>query len=268
MSSEVEELAEIETVDSAPLEEEAVITPDVEALDSESQADEITESGEKAPASEADSPAEDPKQLAQGRINKLIAKQYKMEGTIAQQAEELRKFQERQVSESKEPTLEDFNYDSDAYKNALIDYGKGQVSQEQNSAQPQAEAGPSAEVVAFTQKTEEFKSKTPDFVSVVADMPIEQHGIEAIIAVGDPAVTYYLGTHLDALDELNRMSPAASALRVRQLSETLKPIERKLSSAPDPVGSVNTGGSKVTKDPATMSVAELDAYEAQTFVRR
>ena len=260
--SEEEELAEIEIVESAPQEEEAS-EPEAQAEEKqeEAQADESTETEEKDSASDDDKTSEDPKVLAQGRINKLIAKKYELEGTIAQQAEQLKKYQEQEASGLKEPSLEDLNYDNEAYKKALIEYGESLGKQEQSTGASQPEPVLSEEVVAFTQATEAFKAETPDYVDVVSTMPIEQHGVEALVAVGDPKVTYYLGTHLDQLDEINRLSPAAATLRIQQISKKLGPVEPKLSKAPDPIQAVASGGATITKKLEEMSIEELDAYE-------
>lgn len=268
-----EELAGVVSTESAAVEEES---PEVVAEqggeEETTQAVETTESGEKDPAtaeeSEGEPEKDKPKETdgVQRRMNKLTAEKYKLREEL-EEANRLRVAAESKLPQAKEPQLDDpdINYDQDKLVDAKVAY---KIQQQKNGipAAPQADPVLQEKVAAFGVKLAPFKEANPDYDNVISAMPIGQSVSDAILEMDNgPAVAYYLGTHLDALDEINNLSPVQVALKVSSLSRKLEPVTNKLTEAPEPVSSVATGGGKVTKNVDDMSVAELDAYDAQQF---
>jgi hypothetical protein len=265
MSKEIE-VTDVELVDSDPQDAEldGVISLEDEIIEPEAQADEEPESGEEDPAEQPDE--DKVSKGVQKRINKFTREKYELQARIRELEEEQAKNSPK--TELKEPSLEDFNYDQGAYKQALIEYGSSQA-QKQKTTAPQVDPVKAEKVAAFSQKLDAFKAKAPDYVDVVSQMPISQVGSDAILEMDNgPQVAYYLGNHLDLVDEINALGPVAAALKIADLSRKLKPAEPKISTAPDPVTSIKSGGGKVTKNEDDMTVEELDALDAQRFAAR
>jgi hypothetical protein len=257
-----EALAEIETVESAPQEDEVLeIEENIEVpLETDSQAAEVAEPGEKAPEIRDSDP-----ESVQNRMNKITSDKYAAQAEAKEAREELAKAREKLATFNKEPGLDDpdINHDQEKFKQKY-----GAWLQEQNSntttAAPQAETAKAEKVAAFGKKVGAFVTETPDYYDVVGKMPIGQDASDAILEMDNgPAVAYYLAQRLDLVDELNDLSPASAALRVLELSRKLgQPAPNKMTQAPDPVASVTTGGGTTTKKPEDMSIEELDAVDA------
>ena len=269
MSKEIE-VSEVELVDSEPQEDEleGVVSLDAEQSEEqpeeESQAAEVAETEEEDSAEQEDEPKVNPG--VQKRINKMTREKYELQARIRELEEQTQK--NAPSTELKEPSLEDLNYDNEAYKAALIEYGKSQAKN-QTTTEPQVDPVKAEKVATFSQKLDAFRAKAPDYVDVVSQMPISQVGSDAILEMDNgPEVAYYLGNHLDLVDEINALNPVAAALKIADLSKKLKPAEPKISSAPDPVTSIKSGGGKVTKNEDDMTVEELDALDAQRFAAR
>lgn len=261
MTEEVE-LSEVESVGSEPQEAELEEVASLETTEPEAQAAEVAESEEEdSDATEGKVPDK-----VQQRFNKMTREKYELRGQIEEMQKQLEDIQKQSKTETKEPSLEDFNYDQDKYKAALVDYGKSLATQKQTTTEPQVDTVKAEKVAAFGQRLSEFRKDKPDYADVVSQMPISQIGSDAILEMENgPAVAYYLGNHLDLVEEINDLSPAAAALRIADLSRKLKPAEPKISTAPDPVSSVTSGGGKVTKNTDDMTVEELAAYDEQQW---
>lgn len=265
MSKEIE-VTDVELVDSDLLEDELkdVVSLDAEEVEEEAPAAEVAETEEKDSAEQEEE--DKVPQGVQKRFNKMTREKYELQARIRELEEEQAKNSPK--TELKEPSLEDFDYDQAAYKKALIEYGSSQA-QKQKTTVPQVDPVKAEKVAAFSQKLDAFKAKAPDYVDVVSQMPISQVGSDAILEMDNgPQVAYYLGNHLDLVDEINALGPVAAALKIADLSRKLKPAEPKISTAPDPVTSIKSGGGKVTKNEDDMTVEELDALDAQRFAAR
>ena len=270
MSKEIE-VTDVEVVDSEPqdAELEGVVSLDAEESEEkpeeEAQAAEAAESGEKDPAEQEEE--DKVPQGVQKRFNKMTREKYELQARIRELEEQTQK--NAPSTELKEPSLEDLNYDQEAYKAALIEYGSKKAAQKQTTTQPQVDTVKAEKVAAFSQKLNSYRAEAPDYEDVVSQMPISQVGSDAILEMENgPQVAYYLGNHLDLVDEINALNPVAAALRIADLSRKLKPAEPKISTAPDPVSSIKSGGGKVTKSEDDMTVEELDALDAQRFAAR
>lgn len=267
MSEEIE-VSDVEIVDSEPqdAELEDVVSLDAESeevAEPEAQAAEEPEAGEKDPAEQED---EKVNPGVQKRFNKMTREKYELQARIRELEEQNQK--NAPSTELKEPSLEDLNYDNEAYKAALIEYGKSQA-QKQTTTEPQVDTVKAEKVATFSQKLDAFRAEAPDYADVVSQMPISQAGSDAILEMDNgPQVAYYLGNHLDVVDEINALGPVAAALRIADLSRKLKPAEPKISTAPDPITSIKSGGGKVTKNTDDMSVEELAAYDEQQWKLR
>lgn len=259
-----ESLAEAVEVESAPQDEQVlVVEENIEVpLEDAPQAIETVETGEKDPAIlDTDSKG------VQDRINKVIKQRYTAQDETKAVKQQLEDALARLATFKKEPSLDDadINHDPVVYKEKLTEY-----INEQNSnttpADSQADTAKADRVSAFSTKLDAFKVEAPDYAAVVGSMPIGQDASDAILEVDNgPAVAYYLGSHLDKLDEINQLQPIAAALRISELSRSLQPAQPKQTQAPDPVTSVSTGGGTTTKNTDDMSMDELADYDARVF---
>ena len=266
----LEDDSELDQVESLTIEEneEAPVTEDKPEAEVEPEAVESTETGEKDPATpeEEAKPAE--ADGVQRRINKITAEKYELRRQLEEERKRREELEAANPSKDKPPSLEDpdINYDQDKLVEKMVEYRLNQEKQKLSTGEPQPDPARVAKVEAFSSKLSEFKAEAPDYESVVSQMPVSQDTSDAILVMENgPQVAYYLGKHLDVLDEVNSLSPVEKALRIKELSDSLTPAQPKITEAPAPVESVAGSSSRVTKKPEDMTVAELDAYEDEQF---
>lgn len=81
----------------------------------------------------------------------------------------------------------------------------------------------------YKTNAEEIRDTVDDWDEVInSNLPISEALYEAIVALEDPAITYYLGKHPEELDRLNHTHPVAAVAEVGRIAERLK------KSAPRP----------------------------------
>lgn len=219
---------------------------------------------ESAPAEQAEPPAEEtPEDVmterAQKRFNKITAEKY----AEKQRADELqRKLDEAEAKRqavSDAPKLEDFDYDDDAYKAALIKHQVAEavkaerLADQQRSAQQQALEAQQA----FNKRIEAMNK--PDWADVANQIPPLPQGVAAALVEleNGPNLIYHLGTNLDLSEKIAGMTPQRALVEIGRLSDKLaaKP-NVKLSAAPEPINPINSGGS-LKKDYSEMSMEEI-----------
>ena len=251
--------------DNAALIEDSNMPP----LDVEAQAVEDSKT-ESAPVEQVDTPAEPQEEnisdRGQKRINKITADKY-AEKRRADNAErelaELRAQAPAQPAISDKPlSLEDFDYDEGKLQAAQIEqqvaqrFAAMQTQQQAAQAQEQQQARASA----FNAKAAEFAANVPDYQEAIGQIPeLPQETLDAVMqSENGPALAYHLAKHLDVADEIANASPMAAAMRLGEISASLKATkpEIKTSAAPAPIEPITSGGS-ISKDVGEMSMAEI-----------
>ena len=239
---------EVETVVDTEVIAESTATPDAEVSGDEPQVIEIDE-----------------KQKALNKLAFEKREEKRHNKALEQKIAELEaKIPQAPVQVDSEPTLEQFDYDDQAYNAAMI---KHQVKQETQAILKQQEQ---RESVAAQQRTQaEFNAKVtklaetaPDYTEVVGQLPeLPSDTLGAIMQSDNgPQLAYYLGNHLDVADNIASLPPMQAAIQLGVISSQLanaKPVI-KLSAAPEPIEPVNASGS-VTKDMDDMTMDEIMA---------
>ena len=249
--------------ENAALIEDSNMPPlDVEAVD-----DTKTES---APVEQVESPAEPQEEnlseRGQKRFNKITADKWEHKRR-ADEAE--RKLAEMQAQAPAQPvvsdkplSLEDFDYDEGKLQAAQIDRQVEQrfaaMQTQQKAAQVQEQQ--QARASAFNAKAAEFAANVPDYQEAIGQIPeLPPETLDAVMqSENGPALAYHLAKHLDVADEIASASPMVAAMRLGEISASLKATKPdiKTSAAPAPIEPITSGGS-ISKDVGEMSMAEI-----------
>ncbi len=233
-------------------EQVAVETPE----NTEQQPGAEPESGEETTEQQpAEQPAEEPEASGfQKRINKITADKYAFQRRAEAAEAELKtrsQQTEQQPTVKEEPTLEQFDYDEDKFRDAAIDYKVNQRFQDAQERVRQREAQLRQDKAASDFSKKVASSNVPDDYSQVintltATIPIQVDVVSAIQqAENGPELAYYLGQNLDVADNISRMSPVLAAMEIGKISVQLsagKKTAKPASKAPHPVTPVKAGG--------------------------
>jgi hypothetical protein len=223
-----EETNEIQETESAPVEQDE--------LPAEETPEESTEESTEDVMTER----------AQKRFNKITAKAY----AEKQRADELqRKLDERQAEPQKAsaaPKLEDFDYDDDLHRSALIRYevAEGMKAQTEESQRATRSASVQAEQESFNNLVVGLGKS--DFDEVSRNIPpLDPSLVKELMSTKEGvAMIYHLGTHLDVANRISEMSPFKAIAEMTRISDKLNAKPKvKLSAAPDPIEPLNSGGS-------------------------
>ena len=242
-----------------------------EVIDQDSEQEELKS---QTPESAPEEVVEDqPKETAtkvdddgvQKRINKITADKYEQQrraDELQKQLDELRASPKAQEAK-KPPTLEDHDYDEDAFNEARIKYLVEQgVSDRLNShtnEQQQAQQQEKAKQVEVAFNERITKLGKDDFADKANAIPLLPDGVaDALMQSEDGAeLIYHLGSHLDKADAIANMSPAAAMIELGKLSASLSAKQEvKQSAAPDPIEPVKTGGAISSDIGDEMSIEE------------
>lgn len=190
------------------------------------------------------------------------------------QAEQLRQLQQpskptdktaAQADHQGRPTLEQFDFDQDAYAEAVAEWKFNELIQKQESTRKAQERQRS-----FAEKEAAFLAEHPDYEAVAKapHVPITQAVAEEILqADNPPAIAYYLGSHLDEAAAIAQMSPAQISRAIGRIEGRLsapvasesprQPEPKTVSRAPAPVTTLS-GAPAVKKSYDDMSMKEYD----------
>lgn len=214
---------------------------------------------------EANEPAE--KNGVQDRINKITADKHeerRKREASDKRADDLQKQLDDQASKKPtltEPKLEEHEYDEEAFNQANVAFQvQEQVAAELASQKAQQEQA--SQQAKMQESLDTFNERATalgkdDFASKAEAIPELPAGVaDAIMGLENGAeMVYHLGTHLDKADALANMTPMAAMMELGKLSASMsvKP-EIKTSAAPDPITTLNSGGSslEINEDDMTM----------------
>ena len=209
----------------------------------------------------------------QERINKITADKHeerRKREAEGKRADELQKrldeLEAKKPTLSK-PTLEDHEYDDDAFNKATVAYQvQEQVAAElttQRTKQDQKDQQAKQQQSLDTFNERATALGKDDFAAKAEAIPDLPDGVaDAIMSLENGAeMVYHLGTHLDKADALANMTPMQAMMELGRISASMstKP-ETKLSAAPDPIESIKTGSAINTEVGDEMS---MDAWMAK-----
>lgn len=245
---------EAQTTESAPV-EDAKETETIEAAEPKKEGNEQPEDG------------------FQKRINKVTADKHeerrKREASDKLNGELQKKLDDIKANKPtlEKPTLEDHNYDEDAFNKATVSFEvQEQVKAElatQKTKQNQIDQDSAAQKALdkFNERADALKKD--DFNAKANAIPELPEGVaSAIMSLDNGAeMVYHLGTHLDKADSLANMSPMAAMVEVGRISAqmSVKP-EIQTSAAPDPIEPVTAGSALSDQIDDEMSI---DAWMAK-----
>jgi phage-related minor tail protein len=243
----------------------ALVDDNMPPLDEVSDQEEVlTEATEEsAPLTVEDAPEVD---NTQKRINKITAEKY----AEKRKAEDLqRRYDElvatQKPTETKAPTLEDYDYDEAAFNAASISYQvrEGMASESQRLQKEgiatQQEAANQQRADSFNAQVAQVTLQHPDYQERIKTLPeFKQETLDAIMSSDKGAeIALALSEQLDLADEIANASPMVAAMKLGELSARLnmKP-QIKTSAAPSPIEPLSSGGS-LSKDYSEMSMEEI-----------
>lgn len=238
-------------------------------------------------ASKTDAPADDkPKEEAkpddgEGERKKNRTKEYiarinrenaELRAWRAEQEARQQPAAQTQQAATDEPTLEQFNYDIEAFQRALI---KHELENRDSQVKQAESTRRQAEIAAtYNQKVADFADDHPDFPEVVGSIayPLSRDLEAAIMAhPNGPQIAYHLGNNDDDAFQLAAIQPHLAVAAVERLAKRLAaaqptpqanptPSPKPVSKAPAPVPTVG-GRSPVEIPPEKMTDDEWYARE-------
>lgn len=170
------------------------------------------------------------------------------------------------------PSLEQFDYDQDAYLEALADWKLDQREQQrtQQATQQREQQTMQERQAALAAKEAEFIAAHPDYegVAKAPHVPITKQMAEVMIENPDtaPAIAYYLGQNIGEATEIAQMSPVAAARAIGRIEASLSnpskpPPPKPVKKAPAVVPTLQPGAS-ASKDWRQMTTEEhIRAYQ-------
>jgi len=245
----------------------------VELDDNMPPVEEIEESAPPEEEIETPEPVEEPEpekkpdgDRVQKRINKITREKHEARAraeAAERRLKELEAQKPQAATVAEEPKIEDYDYDDEAHRAALVRY---QVAQEM--ARERERMAIESQETAKQQAAREFQAKVDaagieDYAEVIQNLvevvPIPETIVDAIQRdERGPELAYYLGNHLDVADKLVGLPPMQAALELGKISAGLsKGKQIKTTTAPEPVKTVGSGGGTAPKEPEEMSMDEI-----------
>lgn len=186
---------------------------------------------------------------------------------------------QQQVPGENFPTLEQYNYDPEAYEQAVKGWHQNQVQAQEQARTQQAELA--AQQQAQMQEHQRLQAamakgqeKYPDFVAKVTDPnlpPLREVNPVAYQAVMESDtgvdVAYYLASNPQAVYEFASMNPVQAIRKVAQIEASLaaKPMPSPVAPAPP---TTLSGKADAVKDPSKMTTDEWMEWRNQQVHKR
>lgn len=227
--------------------------------------------GEDGNRNDGDPPAQ-PEGGYQKRINRLTAEKYELRRQLQELKQKATPEAAQQAVEPQAPTLEQFDYDEEKYREALIDYKvdkklrKNFSRMESEQAQRSVQERQEAAARDFARKVE--KANLPNYADAVETLSrsivLPPEAISAIQTLENgPDVVVYLSENLDKADAMIRKGAIGAAVEIGMIGARLSVNTRKPSkptNAPAPIQPVKGGGA-VNKKLEDMSMQEIYALD-------
>lgn len=131
------------------------------------------------------------------------------------------------------PTLEQYDYDQEAYLTALADWrlAEREREREQQTQQQQAQQATAERITQLQAAEAEFSKANPDYEGVAKNpqVPITQLMADVMLENPStaPAIAYYLGQNVEEAARIAQMTPV-------QAARAIGAIEAKVTTTPKP----------------------------------
>tara|TARA_R110000822_G_scaffold3036_6_gene13862 strand:+ start:1463 stop:2275 length:813 start_codon:yes stop_codon:yes gene_type:complete len=260
-------------------------TPYSEATDEVAEQAESEIAEEEGLAEDQDDDADDSETAKRPKVQKRIDEITKARREAERERDFWRmqaqqKAQQQAVPQYSKPTLEQHDYDQEAYLEALADY-KVHTTLAQSMAQQaeyQQQQSTAQTVNQFKMREYEVMSEFPDYQQKVYanDVPITDTMATAIRTDENGAkVAYFLATYKDIAYRVANMPQRDQFLAIGEISEKISQAQSagglkpsKVSNAPSPIPSMSTRSSVVNKNPEKMSTDEFMAWRNKQLSKR
>lgn len=253
----------------------AAAVSQVETIDNgnEAESDDANKPEESAPEETAQESETVEKPLisesAQERINQITAEKYRLKREserLARENEKLRAQYSQSASTQQQytpasgarPTREQFDYDEDAYIEALVDYKAEQKRIQDETSRVVSDYD--GKVMRFAK---EQNISIEDFIRVQQNVPQLSDDVASYIMKQPDAakIAYHIGNNLDVAYRLANSSPIEAAAEIGRLSASISASNgatKKVALPPEPPETVsNIGSSSVTSNPEDVSIDEI-----------
>jgi len=228
------------------------------------QAEEVVED-----ATATESPPK--KSGVQKRIDELTRQRYEANqraDQAVQREQELRRQVVNQSQESTKPTLEDYNFDQEAWASAYEQWV--QTGQDRNRAE-QYQAAQAAEFQrvesqkqqSITEKAYKAQEKYPDFMQKVQDpslpslrqiSPAAYDAVAASDSMGD--IAYYMANNPQEVYKLGSLSPVQAIMEIARMESKFTSKPAPTTSSPPPPPSELKGRAEAVTDPDKLPIDE------------
>ena len=191
-------------------------------------------------------------------VKELRAKHKEQRAEIHKLQEELAKTKNvAQVAQPKispKPKIEDFDYDTELYENALDSWYNEQQVVKQQEVMKQKEAEKQQQEVAtvmqkYTSKKQELKVPDYDLAedSVSKNLSIDQQNVILKYASNPALVVYALGKNKSKVDEFSSIKdPILFAMQIKDFEGKLKVEKKRPSTTPE--RTIVSSGAKLSND--------------------
>lgn len=200
------------------------------------------------------------------KINKLTKRFYQERGEKEELKRKLAEYENKAPQVSEEPKIEDFDYDDEAHKAALIKYNVQQAMSERDQKNQELQGKSEQEKLNedFNKKVAESGIPESEYSEsfnnlLESKIPFSNDVIEAIQSDDNGAhLTHYLGKNLEVADRIASMSPTQAAMELGKISTQISQSRvKKTTNAPDPVTTVGSGSGTISKDASKSSMDDI-----------
>ena len=246
------------------------------------QADQLDDSGDSAASDGEGAPAQRQNKGVGKRINELTREKYeaiRRAEAAEQRAKALEEKSQagaaKQGGQGEKPKFEDFDFDHDAYVEALAEWRVKQTLAERDTSEAERAQQNKAQEQSqqFQGRLAAYQTANPGKWEAAIQAPVNfTPPMLEVIGTSDigPQIAVYLTDNLDRAHEISLMTPYAAAAALGRLEASMSaartatpPKPTTVTKAPPPPSTVG-GGSVVRKDLASMDVADhLEAVRAK-----
>lgn len=236
---EAVEETEVEEPEAEEVQEEATEEPEAEQAEESDDDDEVVvQIGEDAPPTEEETqPAPEWVKEVRKSNRELQRRNKELEAKLAEQEAETNPAPVQMAK----PTLDDHNYDVNAYEQALAEYYQNQRAVEEAQAAEQAKLKEAEQVwqnklEGYAQKRQELKVRDYEAAEHAVEERFDntQQGIILEGAENPALVVYALGKNPKKAEELAKIAnPVNFAFAVAKLETQLKVTNRKAKAQPE-----------------------------------
>ena len=178
-----------------------------------------------------------------------------------------------------EPTLEQFDYDHDAFTAALVDHKvKKQVSQAFSQTKEQEQKRKQAEEEqqlskSFNDRYADYISQNPDYAELAEKFGGKVYNNTVNQAIyhdeNGPAIDHYLMTNPEIAEKVNGMNPVLATMEIGKISARLSTQPKtKPTNAPAPFETVSGGANAGIADVRYSENASMKDYYAASMARK